>query len=360
LNYTDSSEWTFTNNTCYQAAQGIFQGFSYYNSGIQLPFRDAYIHNNLFNQVYGYQESFPLTRPLGNGRGQTQASTSCVGGKLLQWGQNGENFIFDHNTVWQMGGCQPWLWNQYGTLSSGMAMTNNILALTIDSQGPYAGGTLTGTYFQSYSVVGSGAADVPDCGGFQGSALFACMNNFAWGGNAIVGFWSDSLPGSLVDMTNAQISSSAAQLPLAYYPSAGTTLADRLNQVAWFNPTLSNFRLRSTSPYISGARASLDGLDIGVDMDQLEAAQGTVSNVHSYRTTTTSTNIGLLAPDAFGCTVDWGTSNFASGAGTFTRVTNAGGQRVQNVALTGLPADSLIYYRVNCAVQQPQGTIQLP
>jgi hypothetical protein len=95
-------------------------------------------------------------------------------------------------------------------------------------------------------------------------------------------------------------------------------------------------------------------------MDALEAAQGKVSNVHAFGSTSTSTTVGFLAPDSFGCAIDWGTTNFAAGSGSFTRVANAGGQRVQNVALSGLPADSLIYYRVDCAVQQPLGTIKLP
>ena len=95
-------------------------------------------------------------------------------------------------------------------------------------------------------------------------------------------------------------------------------------------------------------------------MDALEAAQGKVSNVHTYATTSTSTTIGFLAPDSFGCTVDWGSTNFVSGSGSYTRVANAGGQRVQNVPLSALPAHSLIYYRVNCAVQQPTGSLKLP
>ena len=124
------------------------------------------------------------------------------------------------------------------------------------------------------------------------------------------------------------------------------------------------------SPYKSGnllssptALPTTDGLDRGADIDELERNQGVVSNVHSYGATATSVNLAFLAPDAFACGVDWGTTAFFNGTGTWTRVSGAAGSpevRAQHVALTGLPADSLIYYRVNCQVMQPTGSVQLP
>ena len=111
------------------------------------------------------------------------------------------------------------------------------------------------------------------------------------------------------------------------------------------------------------AKASTDGGDVGANMDQLEQHQGKVSNVRAYGSTSTSTTIAFYAPDSFACGVDWGTSSFWSGSSSWTRVNGAAGSpdpRVQSVALTGLPAHGLIYYRLNCAVQQPTGTVQLP
>jgi len=119
-------------------------------------------------------------------------------------------------------------------------------------------------------------------------------------------------------------------------------------------------RLNSASPYISGGHLSTDGLDIGANIDQLEQHQGKVSNVRALGSTSTSTTIAFFAPDSKACSVDWGNSAFYSGSGSWTRVSGSGGQRVQTVALTGLPAHGLVYYRVNCAVQQPTGSVQLP
>src|SRR6202043_690864 len=94
-----------------------------------------------------------------------------------------------------------------------------------------------------------------------------------------------------------------------YWPNANT-LAGRAGQIGWFSQSAGNFRLQSNSPYISGAKATTDSLDVGADMDQLEQHQGKVSNVRAYNSTSTSTTIGLYAPDSFACGVDWGTSAF--------------------------------------------------
>jgi len=109
---------------------------------------------------------------------------------------------------------------------------------------------------------------------------------------------------------------------------------------------------------VSGAspRIADDGLDVGVDMAVLEAAQGKVSNVRTFDVAPTSAKVGFLAPDAMGCTVDWSADNWT----TFTRIPNSGGGRVQNVSLSGLPAHSTILYRVNCAVMQPVGSVSTP
>ncbi len=139
-------------------------------------------------------------------------------------------------------------------------------------------------------------------------------------------------------------------------------MSDRVSQMSWFSPSTSNFRLAtSASAYCSGCGSpGSDGLDIGADIDALESAQGKVSNVHPYAVTPTTAAIGFLAPDSMGCSVDWGTSNFVTGSGTWTRVANSGGARVQSVALSALPAATAITYRVNCAVMQPTGTFTTP
>ncbi len=91
-------------------------------------------------------------------------------------------------------------------------------------------------------------------------------------------------------------------------------------------------------------------------MDALDAAQGKVSNVEAAPVSSTSATISFLAPDTFACSVDWRPAKAAG----FKRVPNAAHQRDQKVTLAALPAHALISYRVNCAVQQPSGTLQLP
>jgi len=357
VNYTDSSEWTFTNNTC-TSATGIsmassdsYQGYS---SG--MPMRDTYIHNNLF-LLSGYGQSFPPGTPIFNGFAKTQGSTSCASGEALSWGQNGENWLYDHNTVYGLSGCTPGMFIEYATLSGGESFTNNLLALVSDTPGPYGGLIRYGTYFNSYQSVGA-TPDTPDCSAGVANVLIGCLTNFNWAGNAIIGYWTNPFPGSLVDYTSAQITTALGNLPSSLAPS-GASLANRITSTHWFDPTNSNFRLNYQSPFISGANVTTDGLDVGVDQDALDAAQGKVSNVHAFSLSSTGATIGFLAPDAFACAVDYDTTG-AFTPGAFTRVAGSGGQRVQNVAISGLTAHGLYHFRVDCAASQPQLTVQLP
>jgi hypothetical protein len=120
-----------------------------------------------------------------------------------------------------------------------------------------------------------------------------------------------------------------------------------LNGVAGYNfidVANGNFRLGSSSPV-----AALNG--VGISQDAMEAEQGIASNVNVGSIGRTAADVRFLAPDSFGCTVDWS----ADGWMTFTRVPNAGGGRSQSVHLNGLPSQTLVSYRINCQVQQLTG-----
>ncbi len=240
---------------------------------------------------------------------------------------------------------------QNNSPSGGLSLTNNIFNL-VNDPGPLGSPWTTGTLYTAWS-----ASD--PCNVTQGNLMFACFNSFSWKGNLVLATWTNSMPGSQVEFNAAQISSVQPSLPTSYWPN-GSTLAARIAQIGWFNAAASNFRLASNSPYISGAKTSSDGLDVGVNMDQLEQHQGRVSNIRTLSATSTSATVGFYAPDSFACGIDWGTSAFWSGTGTWTRVSGVGGQRVQSVALTGLPAHGRIYYRSTAPFQQPTGTLQLP
>ena len=125
--------------------------------------------------------------------------------------------------------------------------------------------------------------------------------------------------------------------------------------MGWANPAEQDFRIARSSPYARTTLPTKDGKEVGVDMDELEVAQGKVSNIRVFENTSGSSKVGFLAPDSFACSVDWGTGDFAHGAGRFTRVKSVAHEREQSVALSGLPPHALIHYRINCAVQQPQG-----
>ncbi len=354
VDYTDSSEWTFTNNTCKQtgAGLGIFY-FSWYGAmQPHIPVKDVLIANNLFlnDNAYSLVPPFSTTSEAKAVAGDSTGG--CGNGYQFEVSSS-ENVIFRHNTAYGQAGCLSFaVWGN-NSLSSGQ-ITDNIFNLTLDTSGFFAGATTTGTLYQTFTT------DTPSCASFQGSAFFGCINNFTWAGNVMLPTYADGYPATLTDFNSAQISTAQSLMPANTLFPPGSNVASRIAAMHWFNPTTGNLRLSSSSPYISGALNSYDGTGAGADMDALDAAQGNVWNVRVLGSTRTSATLAFLAPDSFGCSVDWSTANFTSGTGTWTRVTNSGGQRVQNVALTGLPADSLIYYRLNCAAQQPTGTIQLP
>lgn len=360
VNYADASDWTYTNNTCHDlsAAWATIQSFIALAPG--MPVRNAKLSNNLVYGFNGYQNVSP-NLPLYAVLAYTPTTNLCPYGNLLQWGQAGQNFNLEHTTLYGLGGCRPMFLAEIATLQSGMTYRNNLLEFAGDP-GYWNAELPAGSWYLSNQAIGGGTADVPNCQGDVGTVLFGCMTFFGWQGNALLGTYTNTFPGSVTEMSNSDIATAQALLPgNTYWPSSGTTLANRISQVAWYDPSNNNFRLKSTSPYISGAHpTTTDGLSIGVDMDALGKAQGSVQNVHVYSVTSTGFTVGLVAPDSFGCTVDWGLTNFPSGSGSWTRVANAGGARVQNVAITGVTAHSLVYYRTNCAVSQAAGTVQLP
>lgn len=120
----------------------------------------------------------------------------------------------------------------------------------------------------------------------------------------------------------------------------------------FFNTAQGNYRIQPTSIYVSGGSSpATDNTTVGVDPDVMEAAQGNVSNVRVFNIGTTTATVGFFAPNAAGCPVDWSSNNFS----TYTRVSNAGGDRVQSVPLTGLTSGTIYQYRVDCTVMQPTG-----
>jgi hypothetical protein len=358
--YTDSSEWTFTNNTCNQTGEQLVVGLKNYLTGA--PIKNFLIRNNLFVNLNEYANT-PVNQPYNSGRVYHEnIDGNCPDGSFSDWAGSGQNMVFDHNTVRGMGGCLPVFFGFGADIESGLTITNSFFDIVSDPGyfSPYRG-----SLYQPYNVTDT-------CWGNQGAALLNCYALLNYQSNVALFTYTNSMPGSSVEFSSSDIASlqtsySAIPTTGTYIP-AGNTLAARLANTGWFSACtltsaascVNNLRLLSSSPFISGGHLSTDGLDIGVNIDQLEQHQGKVSNVRALGSTSTSTTIALYAPDSNACSVDWGSSAFYSGSGSWTRVSGSGGQRVQTVALTGLPAHGLVYYRVNCAVQQPTGSVQLP
>lgn len=145
------------------------------------------------------------------------------------------------------------------------------------------------------------------------------------------------------------VSSSTKYSTIAALPTSKSAFS-------FWNDTLLNYRLRWDSPFISGgANRGSDGRDVGADIDALEAAQGKVQNARSWGVSSTTATVAYLAPDSDSCTVEYGTSPTW---GVGSRLSDGGGVRVRNVALSALTPNTTYYYRVLCAVEQPAGSFR--
>jgi len=358
--YSDVSDWIFANNTCLKTAGGIYtnwaiHGYVYYS----YPARNYIVRNNLFIDINPYMQT-AASQPFGSKVMPDPTNPSyCGHGTLVTW-IPGENFLFDHNTVRGQGGCQPLVVNYTFDFPSG-GFTNNILNFVVD---PAFGNSLKkGTHFEPMGYLGGVCAANTN----GGMPLLNCIKNFDWAGNVMLATWKNSYPKTLSEFSARDIAKAKSYFPPANWPEANT-LARRRDQIGWSNPTALDMRLKRSSPYASANQSALtspttDGKDAGADIDQLLQHQGAVQKVKVLAKTSTSATLSFYAPDSFACGVDWGTKPFYKGSGTWTRVAGAVGSpdvRAQRVTLSGLPVHSLIYYRLNCAVQQPTDSIQLP
>jgi hypothetical protein len=265
------------------------------------------------------------------------------------------NLIAEHNTWLGRGGFEPGILFESGGPCMGCWVQNNLTDFTASTGGTAYPDILYGN--------APGPPVVPAIPS-NGSALIAATQSTV-ASNVWIPTWTSYNSGAPISWTSGQLTPYTGAWTAGITFQPGSTYAATTGSIGWFGvnalqSALSNLRLLSTSSYVSGAHVSTDGLDIGANIDQLEAAQGKVTNLHvSATATSTGFQLTFVAPDSFGCTVDTGSTAFWTGSGSFTRTANGGGQRVQTVSLSG-PANSLVYWRVNCASVQPTGSIQLP
>ena len=285
---------------------------------------------------------------------------------------NTESVIIDHNTAYEGAGGGNAAVSIVLCLSDGFQITNNLFNydLAASSQGI------------EYETGGSGGncSNVP-AQNTQGTSLLSYLPQSNFSNNGFVGTWSTDTPGSTVDMTSGQITAAQALYPASNYFVTGSTLSTRTTSTGWYSPDaygryVGNYLLipQTTYPWCSGCtHRGADGRQTGADINALWAAQGQVQNVHVSAIGTTTASVTWQAPPeltgnyavadvASGiCTIDYGTANFPSGSGSWTRiaagsinVVNAGfGTTIQTASLTGLTTGTAYYARVNCGAQQP-------
>lgn len=355
--YNDSSDFTFIFNTCLNTPAGVDTSYGFIGYQTRpYPIRNFLMQNNLFlnnNSFAQIAQNTPFASALAS---PDRTNGACAQGALLTYAP-GENFLFDHNTVSGQGGCQPFIVYYNSDFNSG-GFTNNVLNFVTDSTGPWASYTQYGTIFNNQGYL-SGS-----CVGTSGLTMLGCINNFQWAGNVMLATWKNSYPGALSDLTTSDIATAQG-----YFPSSGSiwpnanTLAGRQTQVGFRDVTNNDLRLKLSSPYISAGCVTTDCKDAGADMEQLAVHQGQIRSVRVTAISSTGFTLSFEAPDSFACGVDYGSTAFYNGGGTWARVAGAAGSpdpRQQNVSVSGITAHSLVYYRLNCAVQQPTGSVQLP
>jgi hypothetical protein len=132
--------------------------------------------------------------------------------------------------------------------------------------------------------------------------------------------------------------------------SATETANQRIAAMKFFNSDRRNFELRFDSPGKAGRR--IEGLDIGADINAIDAARGAVRNLRVY-STETSASLNYIAPDSAACFIDYGTDPLWT---SHTRFSDGGGPVVRNVPLNGLTSGTLYYYRLSCVSEQPKGS----
>lgn len=317
----------------------FFQGTEFWRGGVgggeywKRPFARLRIQNNLTVDLdiraFGSGGRVDDNGVYGANGDNGARSNYLQGGKF-------EDAIISHNTFYgHRGGKAPW-WGMPNLLladdvtadvSEGIVLSDNLFQRDANTTySPVRGGTAGGTItlnerFKRYT------ADP-----WSGNAAWTSAKNVMCCGES--GTWSVSHPASYL------------------WPAAES-------DVKWLKAQLAatyDFRLRYDSPYQSGgANRASDSSIVGVDIDALDAAQGKVKNARVRNITATTAVVSYFAPDTDACTVEYGSS---ATWGTGTRTGDGGGDRARSVNLSALTTGTVYYYRVLCAVEQPNGTFK--
>lgn len=317
---------TIRNSACFLTAIGGIP----FNNGVAQPFQRLRISHNLIAGLNGWIQYEPQAR--------TQAAAFP-----FYLGMAMEDIVVDHNTVYDNRGPFPQTFHWLANPTAGVSVTNNIFWMNNDGNS-YGFTPELSTLF------------APPCPGVAKAAMDCLWRSggpsYTFTRNLLVPYYTNSrILTGLASSSGAESAYSGLQ---NVWVQSGDSIASRLAGVGFANPDQQDFRLSGQSPYKSGAaKNGSDGKDLGADMDLIEAAQGKVRNVREIEISGSSARISFLAPDEFGCAVDYSQSRSFT---TFTRKPNPGGTRIQTVLLDNLTAGQQYFYRVLCAVEQPSGS----
>lgn len=283
------------------------------------------------------------------------------------------SLAINHNTVFDSRGEGPRTFSLGGFTVPipHWTMTNNILSdnrtvdAPVDISGLYSlfdtsfgktwGATLASYYAQSDT---NGAFSPDPYSLWRGNIVVPGTENAqsytAWDSSC----YTRTEAGCNIEQAQSQAYWGTAQIA-TYWPDTtgatftGTTPSARFAQMKWQNsaPTgwpaqsgSANLRLKSDSPGVSGARATTDGRDAGVDYDAATAAQGRLSSGATL-TPGTSKTIVYIAPEV-------STQCYVKTTATLTDTTSAWtpdttGSRERNTVVTGASPKAWL----DCGVQ---------
>ncbi len=325
---------TFKNMTCAISLSGGVPHADPPNFSKSKVFQHAWIHNNILERIDGWTFFDPAHRTYGIGY-------------PFYIGFGIEDMIVEHNTLFDMRSPDPVIFHYIQSPMEGAKFDNNIFTMANDS-GRYG--------------MGSEGTDnnVPSCAAFSSRALMDCLQvrgtaqiNYSFSKNLLVPLYTNSstLTGNMdpaVTTTNFT--------GLGSFVKADSAVLDRITNTGWFKASLgglvNNYRLKSTSAYISGgANRSTGGIDLGANINDVEQVQGLIYNVRPTAIGTTTATISFTAPDAsVPCYVYYGTGTDVS---LFpSSVTNSTASRLRSMNLTGLSSGIKFSYQVFCAGAQ--------
>jgi hypothetical protein len=322
-----SSDINIQNNT-FKHGPGVIQGPELVFGGGQLtnPVNRYRFANNLAYDIN-------VNGPVGGWYWVNHGFTNGPNGWLTQGPMGTEDWIIDHNTIVGQAGRLPSLFWTSGVNTEGVHVTNNFMYLWSVTQG-----------------VGQELGDVPSnaCSGLAGQGLADCTFT----------------PQQLIS-NNVFQSGDANQATLqSWWPSGLNIIPANmsLNSNGWYRlsqTTGGNYRLQSASQYISGGiHHASDGLDIGADIDAIEAAQGHVVTTGVSGITSTAAQINFVAPDTHSCPIYLATSPWPTDATgiipTFAITVDLGTRPgIRNISLSSLTPHTVYYAKIMCAVEQP-------